>query len=56
MSLIAAFGRWRPVDFCEFAASLVYRVRSSIVKTTHKNAVLINTNSSFNYVSVCVCV
>ena len=37
--LILALGRQRQVDLCEFEASLVYRVSSSMVKAEYKKTV-----------------
>ena len=42
--LIPAFRKWRQVDLCEFKASLVYRVSSRIIRTTHRNPVSKNQN------------
>lgn len=35
--LIPALKRWRKVDLCEFATSLVYRASSCIARTTQRN-------------------
>lgn len=35
--LIPALGRQNQADLCEFVASLVYRKRSSLARTTQRN-------------------
>ena len=39
MPLVPAPGRQRQVNFCEFKASLIYRVSSRITKDTQRNPV-----------------